>query len=310
MTDSRPTIGEADNAFRTGFVAVLGRPNAGKSTLVNALVGQKLCAVSGLPQTTRDRINVIWSDDAMQAVFVDLPGLVEGTDKLNEALRRNVLDGIEGVDCVLHLVDTTDPRPVDEDIVALVLATTRPVLGVASKIDTRSPDFDAGAWFGQLAGGVPASHYAARLGVSATTGVGLQKLRDTVFKFLPVGPPLFDPEQLTDRNLRFLAAELIREKVFHFTHQEIPYATAVTIEAFEERARGKTYIAATIHIERDSQKGIIIGRGGAVLKRISQAARRDIEALLDAGVFLDLHVKVSPDWRKKDYFLREFGYGR
>ncbi|MDK2970464.1 MAG: GTPase [Candidatus Sumerlaeota bacterium] len=307
MTDG-PHATPENESYRSGFVAILGKPNAGKSTLVNALLGEKLCAVSGLPQTTRDRINAIHSDDTMQAVFVDLPGLVADTDKLNAALRQNVLDGIEGVDCVIHLVDTTDPDPVGADMAALLAATKTPVIGVASKIDTQAADFDAAQYFATLEGGAPPARYTVLLGISAVRGAGLGELLAAVRELLPEGPPLYDPDQLTDRSMRFLAAELIREKVFQLLHEEIPYSTAVTIEAFEERSVGKAYIAASIHLERDSQKGIVIGRGGSMLKKISQSARHDIEALLGNGVFLDLHVKVTPHWRKKEYLLREFGY--
>lgn len=298
----------SDTEFRSGFVSILGRPNAGKSTLVNALVGEKLAAVSGLPQTTRDRINAIHTDDMMQAIFVDLPGLVEASDKLNEALRQNVIDGLEGVDCVLHLIDVTEQPPLDADIAEIVRSVSTPILAVASKIDRMPGNFNAAGWLRALGPPFEPERYEAFLGVASVVGAGLAELREAVRGFLPPGPPLYDPEALTDRNLRFLAAELIREKVFHFTHQEVPYATAVTIEAFEERPQGKWYVAATVHLERESQKGLLIGKGGAMLKKISQAARHDIEGLAGNGIFLDIHVKVSKNWRKSEMHLKQFGY--
>jgi len=295
---------------RAGFASIFGRPNAGKSTLVNALVGEKIAAVSGLPQTTRDRIHGILSKPDFQIVFVDLPGLVEASDKLNEALRASAIDGLDGVDVVVHLVDATMPDPVGADMAAVVAAVRTPKIFAASKTDKMPADFDARRFAESLAPLVDPSRYSDFIAVSAQTGAGLPQLVQAVVRRLPEGEPLFDPENLTDRDMRFLASELIREKVFHLTHEEIPYATAVAIDEFQERARGKWYVAASIHVERDSQKGVVIGKGGAMLKRISQAARADIERLTGAPIFLELHVKVTPNWRRNDARLREFGYGR
>lgn len=307
------TAGEDAASFaqghRSGFVSILGKPNAGKSTLVNALVGEKLLAVSGLPQTTRDRIHAILSTPAMQVVFVDLPGLVAANDRLNEALRQRVLDGLEGVDCVIHLVDPTDPDPVGDDIAGVLAEVRTPVLCAVNKIDTQGPDFDASAWLDALPPPFDRARYRATLALSAARGTGTEELLAAVAGFLPEGPPLYDPDALTDRSMRFLAAELIREKVFHHTHQEIPYSTAVTIEQFEERKKGKWFVSANIHVERDSQKGMVIGKGGAMLKKISHDARTDIERLTGHPIFLELFVKVSHKWRKSEVHLREFGYG-
>ncbi len=294
--------------YRTGFVSILGLPNAGKSTLVNALIGEKIAAVSGLPQTTRDRINAILSGEDFQIVLVDLPGLVDATDKLNEALRQNVVDGLEGVDCVVHLVDVTMADPVGEDARDVLNVLTTPVIFVASKVDAAPAGFSVEAFARNH--DIDLSRYAGVRAVSSIEARGLSELVETIRDFMPEGPPLYDPDDLTDRDLRFLAAEIIREKVFHFTHQEVPYSTAVEIDDFKERKRGKWYVAASIHIERDSQKGVVIGKGGAMLKRISQAARADIEKLCDTPVFLELHVKVTKNWRKNDARLREFGYKR
>jgi GTP-binding protein Era len=294
--------------FRSGFVAILGKPNAGKSTLVNSLVGEKLAAVSGLPNTTRDRLHAILTTETMQAIFVDLPGLVLGTDRLNESLRRRVLDGIAGVDVVLHLIDVEDKEPITADVAGVLASISTPVILAVNKIDCKSAAFDARSWAGELPAPFNASLYRNIIGVSALHRTGLDELVARIEQLLPIGVHLYDPEQLTDRNLRFLSAELIREKVFHFTHEEIPYSAAVEIEEFHEQHEGKTFVAAIIHVERDSQKGIVIGHGGAMLKKISTAARKDIEHLLDGPVFLQLHVKVSRDWRRSERALREFGY--
>lgn len=296
--------------YRAGFASILGRPNAGKSTLMNALVGEKIAAVSGLPQTTRDRIHGILSRDDFQIVFVDLPGLVEASDKLNEALRKNVIEGLDGVDVVVHLVDPSMPDPVGEDMASIVAAVRSPIVFAVSKIDKTEGSFDARKYAESLAPVVDASRYVDFVAVSARSGVGTEQLVAAVAKRLPVGEPLFDPDDMTDRDMRFLAAELIREKVFHLTHEEVPYSTAVTIDAFEERKHGKWYVAASIHVERESQKGVVLGKGGAMLKRIGQSARADIERLADHEVFLELHVKVTPDWRRSEARLREFGYGQ
>jgi len=214
--------------FRTGFVSILGLPNAGKSTLVNALLGEKIAAVSGLPQTTRDRINAILTSDDHQIVLVDLPGLVGATDKLNEALRRNVIEGLEGVDCVVHLVDATMSDPVGADARAIVSALSTPVVFVASKTDAVPEGFSIESF--AKSHDIDLSRYAAAMAVSSVKGAGLAELVGELRSRMPAGPPLYDPDDLTDRDLRFLSAEIVREKVFHLTHQEIPYSTAVAID--------------------------------------------------------------------------------
>ena len=307
---AKPASQPAPNpGFRSGFVALLGLPNAGKSTLMNALVGEHLAAVSGLPQTTRDRIHGILTDDAMQAIFVDLPGLVQPDDKLNEALRARVLESLDDADVILHLVDPSMQPPITEEIAGLLDRVTTPVLMVVTKLDHEGDGFDPRRWAsGQVH--FAARRYQAILAVSSLLRSGLPQLVEEVRALLPEGPAYYDPEDLTDRDMRFLASEMIREKVFHYLHQELPYAIAVEIEEFKERERGKWHVAAAIHVERDSQKGMVIGKGGSTLKKIGQAARQSIEGLVGAGVFLDLHVRVTKDWRRDAARLREFGYLR
>ncbi|MBI1291735.1 GTPase Era [bacterium] len=299
---------ESPKEFRCGFVAIFGKPNAGKSTLMNKVVGARLAAVSPLPQTTRERTTGIWSTDAAQVIFVDLPGLAPGDDRLNECIRHNVIEGLEGVDLVMHLVDVNDPAPFDADIVATVSEIGRPLLLVLNKIDGKKARVDVGSWFGEQVPAELRPRYRGVVGISAGTGTGIDKLQETLCGLLPQTEAMYDPEILTDRDMRYLAQEMIREKAYHFLRQELPYAVAVQIDEFKEREEEKWYIRATIWVERDSQKGIVLGKGGETLKRISSAARRDIEQLCDAPVFLDLWVKVRDRWRKNDNDLRELGF--
>jgi GTP-binding protein Era len=300
--------GETGADHRCGFVAIFGKPNAGKSTLLNRLVGTRLAAVSPLPQTTREHLFGIWSNETGQAIFVDLPGLVAASDKLNECIRHNVLEGLQGVDLVIHLVDVNDTAAVDADVVATLAAFNGPLLLVVNKVDGKRAKSDAGSWAGENVPVELRKRYKAILGISAENGTGVDKLMELLVGLLPVGPPHYDPEQLTDRDLRYLAQEAIREKAFLLLRDELPYAVAVQIEEFKEREAGKWYIRAVLFVERDSQKGIVLGKGGEMLKRISSSARRTIEELCDAPVFLDLWVKVRDKWRRNEHDLREFGF--
>jgi len=296
-----------ETPFRAGFAALLGKPNAGKSTLLNAIVGAKLAAVSALPQTTRDKFSGIYSDDSRQIVFVDLPGLVTPDDRLNECLHSNVREGISGVEVVIHLVDVADKEPAGDEVVRAVASVRGPIILVVNKIDGSHARVDAGSWAGEHLPPEMKKRYATILGVSAREKKGLDGLLSAIGAHLPEGPPLYDTDILTNRDLRYLSQEMIREKAFQFLHEELPYSTAVLIEEFTERAEGKWYIRAVVYVERDSQKGIVIGNGGATLKKISTAARRDIEALCGAPVYLELFVKTREKWRRNDSDLRMFG---
>lgn len=296
------------DGFRSGFVALFGKPNAGKSTLLNQIIGERLAAVSALPQTTRERFQGIYTDESCQIVFVDLPGMIGATDRLNECLRVNVFEGIGEVDVIIHLVDVADDEPINEDVEAALALIRSPMVLAVNKIDGRRANVDAGSWAGER---IPASirnRYSGILGISATRGSGVDELLKMVATKLPEGPPLYDPDILTDRDMRFLAQEMIREQAYKFLHEELPYAIAVEIDEFKERETGKWYIRATLHVERDSQKGMVIGKKGETLKKISQSARKEIERICDAAVFLDLWVKVKPKWRKNDSDLRRFGF--
>lgn len=296
------------DGYKTGFVAFLGKPNAGKSTLLNALVGAKLAAVSALPQTTRERFAGIHSDDERQIIFVDLPGLTLATDRLNECLRLSVLESLNDVDLVVHLIDVADPTPVTKDVEEALSLIKRPMLLVVNKIDGKRAKTDAGSWAGENLSAELRKRYVAIVGISAAERKGLDVLLLEITQRLPEGPPLYDTEIMTDRDLRYLSQEMIREKAFIFLHEELPYATAVQVDEFVEREQGKWYIRATIYVERESQKGMVIGKNGEMLRKISKSAREEIEKICDAPVFLDLWVKVREKWRKNDYDLRMFGF--
>lgn len=289
--------------FRSGFAAILGRPNAGKSTLVNALVGAKVSIVSAKPQTTRDRIRGIVSHEGYQLVLIDTPGIIEPRDRLNEALMESVRESLAGTDVALHLMDSGEPAALTPAELAVVQRLPCPRLIVPTKIDARR-GFDAAEW----ASGAGLGAHEGLFPVSAVTGEGLDALLAACVDRLPEGAALFDPDDLTDRDLRFLAAEAIREKVFEMTGQELPYATAVRVEEWRDGEGGKTYIGATVYIERESQKGMIIGQGGRMIREIGAAARRDIEEISGDSVFLDLRVKVRKNWRRRDADLKMFGY--
>jgi len=297
-----------NGVYRTGTVAILGKPNAGKSTLMNVLVGAKLAAISPLPQTTRVKTLGILSDEQGQIIFADLPGLIAGTDKLNKCLRENVELGISGVDVVLHLVDVADDEALNEDMQRVLSRIGVPIVLAVNKVDGKKAKTDAACWVGEKVPVEVRNRYHAQLGISARDGRGLPELTAVLRALLPEGPPLYDEDSLTDRDLRFISAEMIREKLFLLMREEVPYSTAVEIEEFAERAEGKWYIRAVIYVERDSQKGIVIGKGGDMLKKISQSARIEIEKICDAPVFLELFVKVKDGWRRNESMLRQLGY--
>ncbi len=289
---------------KAGFVAVIGRPNVGKSTLVNALVGEKVAITSDKPQTTRNILKGILTIEAGQAIFLDTPGLHRPLHKLGEAMVGAARETLSDADVVLFVVDAAAGLRAADRLVAEELKTVAaPVILVLNKID------QAGAGDVQklAAQAGEIGDFAAVAAVSASTRENLPELERRLMELLPEGPPFYPPELITDQQERFICAEFIREKVLELTREEVPHAVAVEIESFEE-LEGLARISATIYVERDSQKGIVIGKNGQMLKAIGTRSRLAMEAMLGNRVFLELRVKVKKDWREDEKALRGFGY--
>ncbi len=296
------------NDFRSGFIAILGRPNVGKSTLVNALLGQKVAAVSPKPQTTRKRQLGILTADAYQLVFVDTPGIHSPRHKLGQFLNQEALEALEGMDVILWLVDVST-RPTDEDkqIAALLDATPRrtPLVLAANKIDVFPADL--------LDDRVEAYRALLRkepqvVLISATEDRNIDQLTELLVSLSPFREPEFDPEQVTDSYERDIAADLIREACLLNLRDEVPHGVGVRVDEFAERENGMLYIAATIFVERTSQKGILIGEGGKMMKTIGSQARKEIEEMGGRPVYLELRVKVLKDWRNDENAMMRLGY--
>jgi GTPase len=284
---------------RAGFVAILGRPNAGKSTLLNALLGTKLAIVAPRPQTTRTAIQGVLTAPGAQMVFVDTPGIHESSTLLNKRMMDQVRASSDA-DVVLFLVDATAAfHQEDAQAVDLVKKTGAPAIAVFNKIDRLRDKPKILALIERYRG---LHDFAAYVPVSALKGEGMELLRKEILARLPEGPSLYPKDYLTDQPERFLAAEIIREKVLHLTRQEVPHAVAVMIEQWEDTP-ALLRIAATIYVERPGQKAILIGAGGALLKKIGTLARREIEELVGKKVFLQTFVKVRPNWRQDPEFL-------
>ena len=297
-------------AFRSGFVSIIGRPNAGKSTLLNKLVGEKLAIVTPKPQTTRDRILGIVNVPARkgrpagQIVFIDTPGVHKPDSSLNKKMMREVHDALENRDAVLLIVDVTQKfGSGDRFTLDLVKKAGGLVFLLLNKIDR----LEKSRLLPMIAEYSKLHDFREIIPISALTGDGLELLLDRVMAALPEGPRYFPKDQITDQPERFLAAEIVREKVLLETAQEVPYAATVVVERWEESPR-LTSIAAVIYCERDGQKKIIIGRGGEMLKKIGTAARYEIERILGTKVFLELFVKVRPGWRESREFVEELDW--
>ena len=285
---------------------MVGRPNVGKSTLTNALIGEKIAIMSDRPQTTRNKIMCILNTDNAQIMFLDTPGIHKPHHKLGQYMVRAAESTLKEVDVILFVVDVSEKRGAGEDYIIEQLKKVKtPVILVANKVDKLE---DKSRLFSIIANYVNDYNFAAVVPVSALEDTDFKGLVDEITKHLPEGPAYYDEDMITDQPERVIAAEMIREKVLLSTRDEIPHSVAVEVEEFKVRGNNDIYIRATIFVERESQKGIVIGAKGSLLKKIGLEARRDIEALLGDKVFLDLWVKVKPDWRNKDKALKQFGY--
>lgn len=295
----------SDTPFHTGFIAIIGRPNVGKSTLLNALIGQKISITSRKPQTTRHRITGIHSDEQAQYIFVDTPGFqLQHRNALNRAMNKSVVDTLSSVDVVLFVIEASHFDERDEKLIKL-LPENRPVILVLNKVDTIE---DKAAMLPLIERMSKVFPFAAIVPVSAQTKAQVPTLFRAIAPHLPEGPPMFDVDDVTDRSERFLAAEVIREKIFRLLGDEVPYATSVMIEQFVQEGNLRR-IHATVIVDKPGQKAILIGKGGEKMKAISTQARIDLERLFEGKVFLEVWVKVKGGWADDERALKSLGYG-
>lgn len=288
---------------KSGFVNIIGNPNVGKSTLMNALVGEKLSIITSKAQTTRHRILGIVSGEDFQIIYSDTPGILKPNYKLQESMMKFVTGAVSDADVILYVTDTVEKSERSAEIIDSINRSQIPVLVIINKIDLTTPEaLDAlvEKWQAEI----PA---AKIIPVSAKENFNIQGLFLTVMDLLPEGPEFYPKDTLTDKTLRFFASEIIREKILKFYDKEIPYCCEIEIETYTEEPTIDR-ISAIIHVARESQKGILIGHKGEMLKKVGQAAREDMEKFLDKKVFLQLFVKVSDDWRNSERQLRRFGY--
>lgn len=290
--------------FRSGFVAVIGRPNAGKSTLLNTLLGQKILIISDKPQTTRNRIQCILTEDRGQVIFFDTPGIHKPHHRLGEYMVEAAKSTLKSVDFAVYVVDASVPLGTgDEYVLGTIKESGTPCILALNKIDLLSKD-EIMVKIGEFS---KLADFQEIIPISALKSENTSRLMDLVFASLPPGPMYFPEDEVTDQPEKFIVAELIREKILNLTREEVPHSVAVVVEQMQEK-KTLIKIGAVILVERDSQKGIVIGHQGSVLKEVGRLARQDIENLLGSKVFLELYVKVRKDWRNQQTNLREFGY--
>ena len=291
--------------YKSGFVAIVGRPNVWKSTLLNRIVGQKIAIMSDKSQTTRNKIQGVYTTDEAQIVFIDTPGIHKPKHRLGDFMVATAYSAMREVDIVMFMVSADMKRGRGDDlIIERLKQSSVPVYLVINKIDTIHPD----ELLEIIDDYSKQMDFAEIVPISATEGNNFERLMETLVAQMPEGPQYFPEDQVTDHPERFIVSELIREKVLFFTRDEVPHSVAVTIESMKRNENNKIEIQATIIVERDSQKGIIIGKGGKMLKLIGTKARLDIENLLGSKVYLELWVKVQKDWRDKKTHLTDFGY--
>lgn len=291
-------------AFKSGFISIIGRPNVGKSTLVNKLIGEKISITSPRPQTTRNRLQAVYTDERGQIIFVDTPGIHKVKNKLDSYMLEQAYRSLDGIDLIVFLLDGSTYFGKGDDFIYRQLKGSKiPILVVLNKIDK----LDKKTIIERI------NQYKEKIGreilpISAQTGDNLDNLIENIYTYLPEGPQYYPADMITDQIEQFIVAEIIREKIFHLTREEIPYGVAVLVEEMKERSNGLYYIRANIYVEKKSHKGIIIGKNGKRLKEIGLRARRDVEQLLQTNVYLDLWVKILKDWREKESLINRLGY--
>lgn len=296
----------ATQAHKAGFVAVIGRPNVGKSTLINSLIGEKIAIMSDRPQTTRNKIMCIMNTANAQIMFLDTPGIHKPQHKLGEYMVKTAESALQEVDAVLFVVDAAEKKGAGDAYIINKLKTIKtPVILVINKVDKLA---DKDRIFTIIDSYRREYDFKAVIPVSALLDKDFSALVEEILHYLPEGPEYFPEDMVTDQPERVIVAEMIREKILKLTRDEVPHSVAVEIEEMKTRGNDNLYIRADIYVERESQKGIIIGAKGNLLKIIGQQSRKDIEALLGNKAYLDLWVKVKPDWRNRDQLLRQFGY--
>ncbi|QJX75454.1 GTPase Era [Priestia megaterium] len=295
----------SNNEFKSGFVSIIGRPNVGKSTFLNRVIGQKIAIMSDKPQTTRNKIQGVYTEDQAQIVFIDTPGIHKPKHKLGDFMMKVAQNTLKEVDLILFMINATEGLGRgDEFIIERLKDTKTPVFLVINKIDEIHPD----ELFSIITNYKDLYPFAEIVPISALQGNNVGRLLDQIKQRLPEGPQYYPADQVTDHPERFIITELIREKVLHATREEIPHSIAVVMDSMQRRDNGAVYVGATIIVERDSQKGIVIGKQGKMLKEVGRKARADIEPLLGSKVFLELWVKVQKDWRNRASHLRDFGF--
>jgi GTP-binding protein Era len=296
---------DGKRAFRSGFVAIVGRPNVGKSTLMNRVIGQKIAIMSDKPQTTRNKIHGVYTSDDMQIVFLDTPGIHKPQSKLGNYMLQTAASALQEVEAVLFLVDASEGLGGgDRFIIEQLQKVQTPVFLIMNKIDKIEPE----ALLPLIVQYKDLYKFAEIIPISALQGNNVEALMEQLSRYLPEGPQYYPADQITDHPEQFVCAELIREKILHLTREEVPHSIAVTIEDMRVQDNGVVYIGAVIFVERDSQKGIIIGKRGQLLKEVGKLARADIEALLGSRIYLELWVKVKKDWRNQERVLKDLGF--
>lgn len=296
---------------KTGYVAILGLPNSGKSTLLNALLGQKLSIITSKPQTTRKRILGILSEEYYQIIFLDTPGILSPSYLLQKKMMEDVKTSLDDADVIVMIIDVKEDSSADnlfaqEFVTDTVIKSKKPKLLILNKVDLITQEkvndliknFESQREFEEI---IP---------ISATLNFNILRVKEEIIRFLPTGPKLFPDDQVTDENERFFVSEIVREKILELYRDEVPYSCEILIVDFKEREKGKNFISAEIVVERDSQKVIIIGKGGAGIKKLGQVARESIEEFLQREVFLELRVKVRKKWRSDENLLKSFGYSK